>query len=379
MRPMIAVCALFAIAGGPAGAGENLYDKHRKIFEYMKITYESNKQSMKFGLFKYQYTCGGADDVSAGLAGRLNHAMTASGFYAFDGQNARREQLFDARDLAADARDLGDGKVVSSIMCCRSLTDGRTTLWNSIHADPGSDGAPRHAFQILPTADYFYQNFDFPIYLGNPKPEAYDLAHCIDYIASGDAEVTAFDPEARLQDREVVHFTTRTKWGEAEQWIDLERGAIPLRIRDTTFKRGAVTMMINDDLRAIPGHGWLPFSWLMIVQNTIVRKIVIREADLDRPPSRTAFALAFPEPVGMTDQARSVTYPPRRIWSLLDLPAPGSPGVRRYKLDESAPPPAMPVARSRGWTLWPIAIVAVVLLLAGLAVRRGIHARRSNH
>ena len=376
MRTMIAVSALFAIAGGPVDAGENLYEKHKNIFEYMKITYESNKQSMVFGSFKYDYICGEADDVSAGLAGQLNHAMTASGFYAFDGPNARREQLFDARDLSAAARDRGDGNVVTSILSCRSLTDGRTTLWNSLHADPGSNGVPRHAFQILPTADYFYQIFDFPIYLGNPKPEAFDLAYCIDHIASGDAEVTAFDPKARFQDRQVVHFTTRTKWGEGEQWIDLERGAIPLRIKSTTFKRGAVTMMINDDLRAIPGRGWLPFSWMMIVQDRIVRKIVIREADLDRPPSRATFALAFPKPVGMTDQSRSVTYPPRRIWSLLELPAPGSPGVRKYKLDDSPPPPAMPGARSRAWPVWPIAIIVIVLLiLAGLAARGGIHAR----
>jgi hypothetical protein len=135
-----------------------------------------------------------------------------------------------------------------------------------------------------------------------------------------------------------------------------------------TYPRKEVWRVFQDDLRSIPGLGWLPHRWVERQQEGgRTKRVVIREAKFEKPPSST-FSLDFQEAFRLMDQSRDLSYPARDRWSLLDLPGANTAGTKVSKVAEfRLPAPVMPGEQARGAN-WPMVLLALgaILLVLGL-------------
>lgn len=332
---------------------------------HVKEVYLANRSSIGFGTFRFDFLTGRAASATEARNGRIERASKGRGFYSFDGTNARYERLYEKEELIGQAQKLGDGQIRSSLMSSRALTDGHVTLMDTI--DPTADlTGVAHTSQIYESNVHFFRDLFFPLNLGNPEPRTQDLALVIDAIESGEFQLLAFEPEAKLDGRDVAHIAFKTKLARCDYWIDLQRGGVPLQYVARIDKRGNTIQVNHDDIHDVRGS-WLPYKLTLHMDDSgFVNQVVIHEAELEKPPARDVFSLQFDKPVAMVDTARNLWYSPRSSWSLLSLPSASSRESKRITVTGFTPPapPRMPGER----TGWPIASTLLYALGAVFAI-----------
>jgi hypothetical protein len=215
-----------------------------------------------------------------------------------------------------------------------------------------------------------------------------DLSQDLTRAAAGrpDWVLSAVEEDAEINGARVVKLTFTVNMDKRRQyWVDLERGAVPLRILDSNNGPGLPAILFHfADVRSV-GQGWLPFHMILVIINKLspdegaegihFREKVITEADFEHRPKRKMFQMEFPEPVPLINVTSKVRHEPRRVW---DLAAISPAAARRAKpLDMAGPqaaPPALPGARPGRppWALPLIGVGAVLVLLSGIIVVRKI-------
>jgi hypothetical protein len=158
--------------------------------------------------------------------------------------------------------------------------------------------------------------------------------------------------------------------GERRYWLDLNRGAVPLRIEAS---RKAVTthITIHENIQFVAGAGWLPLTQRSVMQNgKVARQMCITEVDAHLKPDLSAFQLDFQTPIKLYEDARKLRYSPRKTWRLLHLPGRDSPETRPAVPKSFVAPPGMPdeVTPGNAWPAILFALAAVLVAIAGVCV-----------
>ena len=222
------------------------------------------------------------------------------------------------------------------------LCDGEATLVDRPFVND-SGSALASSAMIRAGAEHFLNAFDFPLWVGQDGLSGpYDLQRESRRLAEGKCAVKEIDFHSRLDSLDVCKVVLDFGSGQRTYWVDINRGAIPLRIEDSRGPK-KTHISVQDDLRFIPNAGWLPFTQRLVMQDgKIVREIHITEAEVHLKPDVSEFQLDFPSAVKMYDDARKRKYLPRKTWSLLQLPSPNSPDAKPFTPKLSVPPPELP-------------------------------------
>jgi hypothetical protein len=297
--------------------------------------YVANQAAFPFGRVAFTYVQGSARNAAAARAGDFSPRYEAQGLYVFNEKLARHDRLFSEEDMRQTSTYIGND-IVSVLDSFRVETDGERTLYDSPYASAKSVS---RATKLAAGRREFDGGFQFPISLGQPDHMGTEnLGRHLRAALRGepDARIADVKQNVTFEDRRTVKITIRLRYGDLEYWIDLDRGAVPLKIvaRIDASENAPESEMVYhfDDVRQIPGRGWLPFreSWWGSRENK-AGQILITEASFDRPPEASAFDVDFPEPITLVDEAKSVRYPARRAWNLASLPSPGGRGVEKVE------------------------------------------------
>lgn len=343
--------------------------------------FTANQAAFRAGEVKFRFTRGTASSSAAARAGKFNPGYGAEGRFAFKGELAYHERLFAEADVLSTSKYVGNGQTMVLLSSFRSATDGKRTLMDWIGAKSGKKAS--HALRLDPGSDRFDADFQFPIALARPDCDwgSPRISLRAAFRGRPGVRIASVDREADFEGRGVVRIAVEYDEGAAEYWIDLERGAIPLKIVRRNIPGGdrpeSATTLFHDDVRHVEGAGWLPFeqSWRSD-RDGWGGRTVIEEARFSEPPA-SAFTMEFAEPIGLVDQSRGLTFAKRTSWDVSKLPSPGSRGVGKLPPASFGPEyeAVLPGEREsgRGRGLWLIG--ALTLAAAGLWIwarsRRG--------
>jgi hypothetical protein len=348
------------------------------LAQAVRDAYVSNQGGFPFGQITFAYIKGYALDEASARRGELSPAYTAKCLYNYNGRSARYERIFPDDEMRAANKKIGD-KITSVIDNFRLATNGELTLYDSVTF---AENTRAHGTKLSPGTRVFDRDFQFPLSLGRPDHTGRQNLgkQLLDALQqSPNLQLKTVSGHLRYEGRDVVHIVLATPYGKNEYWVDVGRGAVPLKIviRLTASQRRAAhqTVYYYDDLRLIANCGWLPFkeSWWNSRDNQ-AGQILLREATFDKAPGEAAFAVGFPAPTSLVDEAKGIRYPPRTTWNVLDLPRGGSPGVQKVEYasmprDQMPKLPGTVPARSR-YDLLIYGAVGIALTTALILWRR---------
>lgn len=345
-------------------------DSMRQI-EYIRLSYRANKDMFKHINCEFKFTIGNSDNVADAQAGIFRRSITEDGTYVFDGKNARYALTAEPSDVAAVTR-WRERRGTTLARTYRMLTDGKVTLYDLIH--PAQDStALFHHVEIHPDTSLFYKRFHFPLFVGDDHGRPYDVFRDLTAIVDGRAALTEFDPHARLNSLELCKISFSFDEGTCEYFIDISRGSIPIQIMAHYFKTNLDVLFKFDDIHQESKGGWLPHRMLHVIgQGTTVTQIVLTKVDAEHRPALSDFRLDFPEAIDLVDGVRHLRYPPRKTWSLLDLPGRLTPGVIPLKQMGSTLPPELPgeIEEDPQWMLYAIPGALILALIAAIWILR---------
>lgn len=346
-------------------------DPARQV-EYVRLSYKANKDAFAFGTFRFKCTratCVSLEDAKSEVYSR---SITEDGFYAFDGQNARFELTAEPKDVAAVTKWIDEHRSSTLASTFRMLTDGKVTFMDLLHLNRAGT-VLLHQPQIFPDTVFYRQTFEFPLFLGDDSARPYDLFSSLTLIKEGKVSLAELDLDARMDGVKVCKISFNHKSGKRTYWVDLNRGAVPLRILNHYNPTNRDSHFIFDDLVQVPNAGWLPRRMLHITGNGgSVRRVVVTNVDVQNRPSLSVFQLDFPKPISLHDRARKLVYSRRKTWSLLNLPSRSSPGTRSAIPIDYIPPAELPGEIEPGppWVIIVSASMSVVLVLGSILVLR---------
>ena len=307
------------------------------LLSAIEDAFVSNQAAFPFGQVSFTYTRGSARDGDAVRRGELNPAYTAKCFYTYNGVSARYDRIFPDDAMRLANKKIGSD-IISIIDTCRMATNGEVTLYDSVTV---ADSMEARGTRLTPGPRDFDRDFQFPLSLGRPDHGSLDnlgrhLLEAIKGKSGSQTGVKGVDQHVEYEGRRLVKLTLTSATSENEYWIDMERGAVPLKIVSSETappqRAGYRTEYHLDDLRLVAGRGWLPFreSW-WYSDDSRAYQVVIGEAHFDDPPRVEAFALDFPRAISLVDDSKGVRYPPSRTWNVLRLPGPHAHGVQKVE------------------------------------------------
>jgi hypothetical protein len=380
------VLGLLVSVGGVPDSGQ--------LPEAIRTAYDANRGALSaFGTIRFREADGELPSTSRPTIDEVAKVdwirrSPLEGLYVFDGRSARIDHVHTLHDEVARRVKVGEEAWNTPLSSWRALTDGRTTLLDLFGVkDDESD--LRHNPRLLNGTERFFQNLEFPLQLGNPQPNSSppDLGQDLARAAVGRADWTLarVEENVEIDGTRVVKLEFSGAANGRQYWVDLERGAVPLRILDFSNTAGQPMLLWHfDDVRSV-GRGWLPFHMILAfldeqtpdgrVERAFFREKVITEVDFEHHPDRSLFQMEFPEPVPLINITTKVRHDPRRVW---DLAAISPAAARRAKpLDMARPqaaPPPLPGAR-QGRSPWAVPLIGVgvvLVLLSGIIVSRKI-------
>lgn len=353
------------------------------LLQAVHDAFVSNAAAFPFGHIEFTYIQGSASDSEAARRGDFDPRYTATGLYVFDRERSRYERVFPEEEMRQSNTYIGSD-IISILDSFRMATDGERTLYDSMVAKAGPGLA--RGITLSPGRRDFDRDFRFPISLGQPDHTSMEnLGKFLRDAFRGEPDTRIAEVESDFihEDRRVIRIVIEMEFGDFECLVDLERGAVPLRIvgrTEATDTSGESRTIINfDDLRLIPNRGWLPFkqSWWRS-RDGGGGQIAVRAASFDTPPATSAFGIDFPKPTAIIDNAKGLRYPPKEVWNLSSLPSPGSPGVE--KVEYASIPldalPKLPGERTAG-SRYSLLILGLIALAATIALF--VWTRRRSH
>lgn len=352
------------------------------LVESIRNAYAANREGLGlFGMFTFRFADGelgkaSVDNIDAVLKAGWNRRSVSDGLYVLDGPSRRMDHSYSIQEMVARRTMLSEESWVSNLFPYRVLTDGETTLLDRI--DVKNDNK---TLLHTPTLHYgtksFFRLHEFPLDLGDPDPPDNDLGRC---LKEGLVDSTlTVDDKASLDGVHVVRLQVDSprKHRQSRYWIDLERGAIPLKIQLLeNIENGhasVITQIDHEDIRWV-GRGWLPFRKSIVlgsspeqVKALYVRELVIEKADLEKRPDASLFKLEFPEAFDnprhrIVDVDRHLSHPGRKVWDLSALSPEARARTQQIKSKEPAgSPPTMAGSQSSGSSR------PALIILGGLA------------
>ncbi|AGA26617.1 hypothetical protein [Singulisphaera acidiphila] len=346
----------------------------------IRTAYEANLNALSVGTMSFTYSSGVAPDLASAISGQWSNRSQAEGSFAASGSDLRYERRFAPEVLNSNRTWLSEKQFSSPLTSNRVLTNGSYTLLDRV--DASRDGKRLiHSARILAGNTDFFKHIELPLALGTNGTGYLHLGTDIARAMLHRSEwvLTDVDDRAKLDGIDVVKLTFIGLEFRRVYWVDLEHGAIPIRVDVYRNEKLALTF-IRQDLHLFSGKGWYPCREITFVQTGSAREFIIdRGSPLGLAAPSSSFQLAFPAALPMINQSDMVKYPPRKIWDLRSLPSSTSPGVEQLKLATPPSPPFDNFAGERDAPQrWPILLMAFgAILLASLCFRPLMRLRRA--
>ncbi len=346
----------------------------QELAKAINNAYEANRLLFPFGTIRFRYFTGHSASEADALFDKLSDVVVAEGLFAFDGGRGRYECVF-SPDSMATSEKLGQ-----KLHSVRLITDGSSTLWDRLGVIQEA-GTLRHTHstQIEPGTSSFYREVMSPLKVG-VSGQRMALLPQTDAALRGEGElrVVSIEKSGTLEGQPVVVWHYESPRAKSSLWINLERGAVPVQIRHTDSKTGAVYLERNDQLQNVEHRGWLPFRKLVRLPDGSTRVFTVQSANFSDPPSSVVFEMEFEKPISIIDVARYVKHKPRTRVSLGDISRPNRATSDRLPAAVSEPLVAaitLPGEREpRPWWSVPVIALGILsLLAAGIVVYRKRH------
>jgi hypothetical protein len=360
----------------------------------VRTAYEHNRAVLSSSGTIHFSSCDGKLDpaptlegVRASLRAPWTRRSPSQGLYVFDGAYRRYENVYSAEQITSRRNRLSPTQWQSQISSDRLLTDGESTLVNRINVSE-DEKTIRHTAGLRAGAQEFFRIGDgIPLQIGNPDASDYDLGKLLAKAQEGrdKAFVAEVDEAAVLDGVPVIkiraELPSHANKLQITYWVDLEHGAIPLQtlvLANIEHRKIHVFLQFNSDDIKWVGKGWLPFRFSAAqgdisstgdVPSIFVREYVINDADFDKRPERSMFALEFPEERPLSDADRMLSLGKRRVWGVDDFSQQARNRATRIKLSAPGSAPEMPEA-ANPWSWWPG--VAVLIGIASLVTAGGL-------
>lgn len=299
--------------------------------------YVANQSSFDMGVFKFEYAKGKSSNVADARRGDFDPKYSLVGSYAFQADEARLDSVFPESVMRETTRFIGTDTVQSSLVSYRVATNGEVSvseMFTVNRSRPGMTGS----LKMLAGKSHFLEFFEFPLSLGQPDGiQSDNLGPRLREVLKGNPEyrILELDPNADLEGRGVIKLSVASPVGREDYWVDLERGAVPLKV-EFHYRDGEVlrlgSVMFNDELTQIPDRGWLPYrrSWHSDLSDDAIQYAIVK-ANFDKPPTRAELGVDFGEPVALRNESTHMSYSPRKFWDLSALPSPGSSEVTKVQ------------------------------------------------
>ncbi len=368
-------------AAGVAHAQSKSTKDSTGLLSAIETAYFANRDSFSRGRFKFHHAIGRSNSPESAVRMEWKRRAVANCLYVFEGTNTRYECLFDLDALVSHRERTEQGGWNSVLSDIRAVSNGKLSLVDRM--TPSEDGSSMlHEPQIELGSQGLFQQVMFPLAIRNPYPGAFRLG---DDLKTARSESNTTHAEVRsttevLGDRRVVVVSISRGDMQRTYWVDVERGAIPLRIRDTD-REGALKFHVeHSDLRLVDNKGWLPYRTVIFFDGGLTKSLELQEVDLNGPIGASDFTLAFPTAVPIINIADMVRYAPATEWNLSKLPSSGSPKASKIKLSQPQPPaPTLPGERTGPppWVMPLIVVGSLVTLSAIVLFLKGAYRARS--
>lgn len=354
-----------------AGQGSAVLSDRSAILRAVVDAHDENRAKFPFGSVRLEYWDGYAAGVDEAVKGNLKDAYSGSGEYLFNGTDALCSKLFPKEALAATTQSLGAGQLSSRLDSFRLLTNGKLTFTERI-AYAGKGGISLGHI-ITSGPNDFFKFVEFPLSLGFPEDQRQDLGYWARIVLNGRPKfgIAAIEERAMMDGVPTVRIALTLPNGVRTYWVDIERGAIPLRIEDEV-NGGNHFYWSCGDIRHVDGRGWLPFTMTTLREGGRTRRLIIKEASFDSPPPAAAFRIELDQPTKVANTAEGRSYTERRHIDLNDLPKPTSrESIPLGRGPVAGPPSSFPDRRSPRPPYYTMAALAVVIAVVVVLWRRG--------
>ena len=319
---------------------------------------------------------GRAASIAAARKGEdLDDLIVGEGSFAFVNHKFKYVMKFDDSVILSSATVGADKSITTNFTSLHALADEKYSL--IIRTFPSADG------QLKSTAPFaflvggqreFVRSAWMLLPVGALESDRDDLGTQLRSAAEGgETKLVSIEDHVAFEGRDVTKVTLAVLGGQRSYWIDVERGAIPLRMHEERDDSLPTSDIYLGELQQVPGQGWFPMTRTRVGADLRVQRWIVQDAEWENPPGPKEFRVEFAEPLSVYNRTDSVVYKPRKIWDLADLPGINSPDsepvVDRVVLGG---PPMPGVRESSPWTMW-VAIAAagsVVVIVAAYLWRR---------
>ena len=298
--------------------------------------------------------------------------------YLFDNPRRLWDQALSAEALVSQTVRTGPGAGGSPVESFRLMTDGRTVLFDIVNVAEDNKTLI-HAPTLVDQISEFFKYPRLPLDFGNPGHRDLTLGSVGKEWLDGQGlwKLQSVDATAVLDGHRVVELTFRHQNEVLTFWVDLERGAIPLRTRFEGLDKVFYYQIDLADIRWVGDRGWFPFQMLSFQPNmkgTPLRpgegihywEYKVTEADFDRTPGREEFAIEFPKKTKISNMKTLIAYPAQQVWGLDDISSAAAERGQYVGGPEGPPGPFMPRELApRPLGISPLILAGLCLLAIG--------------
>lgn len=341
-------------------------EDYNRLVQGIKTAYDTNRAAFRHGVVEFEYSVGEAKTVEEAFRDDWKPKATAKGFYVFHGANVRHEVVFDYKDCIGDMTVISENSYAFGLVgSTRYLTNGPLLLTDRLGCAP-KRSKYSHTAQINVPDEHLVNHNVVPFNIGM-KADQYDLGSHIESAIKAPSptwKLHRVDENAVMEGKKYVLIAFQDLKFTHTYWVDMENYGLPRRFTSGLEGEKVEFAVSWDKPTLFENAGWLPLV-RSVFNHGNVKKCRITKADFRNPPDRKLFSLEFPEPVPMRDLVTMARYESRKVWSLLELPKPGSSEYRKIvRATTTVPAPFpkdYPVQKTTSiWSWLPWAITFIV-------------------
>jgi len=373
---------LALVFGSPVMSQGEDQDNDQAALRSINGVIQQNYARFPHGSVRFRFQDGFAADSTEARAGRFTKFAEADGLLVFDQGHTRFQIIFPTDVMAREMTWLSGNQSSSRLSSFRYLSNNEVTLLEVISAN--RDGSPLTGSTIESGVSSACSRFDFPLTLGIPQGKHRGIVGFLQATLERNPVVRliGLDLNATREGTKLVRVNYAFTGSQQDFWADLERGGAV--VYERLAQNGSVFEEFCEDIRQVPGHGWLPFLWTQYDGSGRTKRIIVEQADFDHPPTTKDFTLSFSRPEFFFDPRTNQQYQGLyKDWNLDHLPplvksstpptqATKTPGPPLPDLPGEIEKPTYPLTIS---VLAILSVVALCLLVRAVLVRRSPVAR----
>lgn len=375
---LILIVSLVVVLGSPVLSRGDDRENDQTALRSISGVIQENYARFPHGSVRFRFQDGFAPDSAQARAGHFTKSAEADGLLVFDQGHTRFQIIFPIDAMTKETTWPSSSQSSSWLSSFRYVTNNEVTLLETISA--GRDGSPVFGRGFLAGVDLANSHFEFPLTLGAPQGKHGGISGNLLAVLEQNPiiRVTSLDLNATREGNKLVRVNFSFLDSQQDCWADLERGGVA--VYDRLAQNGLVFEEFCEDIRQVPGHGWLPFLWTRHASDGRTNRIIVDQADFDHPPTAKDFTLSLSRPAVLFDPRTERQYEGKhKDWNLDHLPpvvTDGAPPRRITKISQP-PLPELPGEIDRPSYPLTTSVLAILSVVALFLLARAVLVRRS--